>query len=634
MQVAEIKAVVEKDDKNLLPLTLRNHIPNPFLRGLFRLVEKPTESALAIPQFNDIYTRTVNREPDLNFFNGALSAMRCSYEIVYGSRQNIPSDGPVVVVANHPFGGLDGVVLGALLSSARQDTRLLVNFLLSYMEGFGDWVFPVDPFNRPSSKEANFKGMRDTLKWLKAGGCLGTFPSGEVSHWDLKQRKITDPEWNPNTAGLIRRSQATVVPVFFKGNNSALFQTLGLIHPRLRTAMLPRELVRRTNWRVELAIGEPISWNRVKHFENDQELMGFLRMKTELLADRTIKRHSVKLRPTLPAKKPPSVQEIIDPIPSPLLKEEISRLDPNNVLIRQGRFKVILACASEIPNCLREIGRLREITFRMVNEGTGRSVDLDRFDLYYRHIFLWDETESKIAGAYRMGLSDQILSEWGKKGFYTSTLFHFKKSLFEHLNPALEMGRSFIAAEYQRKHAALGLLWKGIGTFVARNPQYNILFGPVSIDRGYDAVSKDLMIQFLRQRKRDPELAPKVKPKHPPQRRSSLKASEKKILGSPVLEIEDVSALVMEVERGSKGVPILLRHYLKLNARLLGFNVDPEFSNALDGLMVVDLLRTERTMLKNYLGVEGSQSFLDFHQKKEQNSETPTNSSPAGILAR
>jgi putative hemolysin len=597
----------------LLPLRLKDHIRNPLLRGLYSIVEKPAEAFLGFPAFNDVYAETLARPEGKNFFEGALLALNCRYQIVQGEIDSIPNRGPVVVVANHPYGGVDGVVLGALLTRARPDTRLLVNYLLGHLDGFSDWIFKVDPFGGEGSTKANFQAMRDTLRWLQQGGCLGTFPAGEVSHWDFKQRRVADPLWHDNTARIIRKSKATVVPIYFRGKNSFLFQVAGILHPRLRTALLPREMVKRDEWTIEVAIGEPLPWRKMDHFTDNVELMKFLRMKTELLGERKPVRPWPRLRRALPRFKKQDIEELAKPIDPALLAADVERLPPSALILEQARFKVFLAEADQIKNVLPEIGRLRELTFRMVNEGTGRALDLDRYDCYYLHLFLWDSESQQIAGAYRMGLTDQILERFGRNGFYTSTLFRFKKGFFEQLNPAIELGRSFISPAYQKKHAALGLLWRGICLYALTHPRYHIFFGPVSIDRGYNALSKDLMIQYLRKKRRHPKLSTKVKPRNPPQRMSRLKALEKQVLGSTVLDIDDVSALVMEIERGQKGVPVLLRHYLRMNARLLAFNVDPDFSNALDGLMLVDLLEADPHILKNYMGEEGIETFRQFH---------------------
>ena len=261
---------------------------------------------------------------------------------------------------------------------------------------------------------------------------------------------------------------------------------------------------------------------------------------------------------------------------------------------------------------LLELGRLREITFRKVGEGTGESSDLDRFDTTYRHLFVWNREEREIVGAYRLGLTDEILPADGKKGLYTSTLFRFKTEVIRGLDPAIELGRSFVVEKYQRKPLSLGLLWRGIGRFIVRNPRYCTLFGPVSISREYHGLSKNLMVAYLKENNLDPVLASKVKARNPLRSRN-FGSLDRKSFRRSVRDIDDVSALISEIEREERGVPVLLRQYLKLNATLLSFNVDPAFNDSLDGLVLVDLRRTAVKVLRKYMGAEGVDRFLRHH---------------------
>jgi putative hemolysin len=252
---------------------------------------------------------------------------------------------------------------------------------------------------------------------------------------------------------------------------------------------------------------------------------------------------------------------------------------------------------------MREIGQLREKTFREVEEGTGTPCDLDAYDERYLHLFMWHAGRSEIVGSYRIGLVDEILAEQGPRGLYTSSLFKFNAGFLERLGPALELGRSFIRAEYQRKPTSLALLWRGIGELLVRNPRYKVLFGPVSISRAYHSVSKRLMIEYLEKNHGDDALGALVKPKNRP--KGKLEPRARAALEVLAKDVDDVSSLVSEIEEDSKGMPVLLRHYLKLNARLLGFNVDPAFGHCVDGLILVDLRTTEPRILKRFMGEEG-----------------------------
>ena len=293
----------------------------------------------------------------------------------------------------------------------------------------------------------------------------------------------------------------------------------------------------------------------------------------------------------------------------------MARLPLSNLLLEQGDLAVYCAPAAAIPHVLHEIGRLREITFREVGEGTGNPTDIDHFDSHYHHLFLWNRAESDIVGAYRYCFVDRILDQLGPMGLYTRTLFEYKPGFLENLGPSLEMGRSFIVAKYQQKHNSLSLLWKGIGEIVNRHPDYKILFGPVSITQEYNRLSKNLLVRFMVEKLRHPKLSRLVRASNPFRGIHVMGVNQNDIAES-VRSIEDVSALISEIEEDGKGIPVLLRQYLRMNASLLSFNVDKEFSNALDGLMMVDLTKTNPKLLKRYLGATGLERFQAHHADK------------------
>jgi putative hemolysin len=277
---------------------------------------------------------------------------------------------------------------------------------------------------------------------------------------------------------------------------------------------------------------------------------------------------------------------------------------------------------------LREIGRLREITFREVREGTGQALDLDEFDQHYLHLFLWNKPAAELAGAYRLGLTDVILRQFGPEGLYTSTLFRFKPGFLEQLQDAIELGRSFIASKYQKEYSCLSLLWKGIGQFIVRNPRYKILFGPVSISDDYQALSKRLIVQFLRQNKLDAELFRYVRPRKPyrcwPIKTAALRQLPR--------DADDISLLISEIEKDGKGIPILLRHYLRLNASFSCFNVDAKFSNVVDGLMRVDLMKTDHRLMRHFMTEPGFQAFARHHGLALAKDEAATRAMTAALL--
>jgi putative hemolysin len=271
---------------------------------------------------------------------------------------------------------------------------------------------------------------------------------------------------------------------------------------------------------------------------------------------------------------------------------------------------VYWAHATQICGVLQEIGRLRELTFRAVGEGSGNSSDIDAYDAYYLHLFAWDAQANAIVGAYRLGLVEEILSQYGKQGLYTHSLFRYGPRILNMLKPAIELGRSFVRAEYQRSFAPMLLLWRGIGRFVRQSPQYAVLFGPVSISNSYSPASRQLIVDYLSGHMAEPRLVMQVKARRPfrPERTSTP--------GEAVpypASIDELSRRIEQIEPDRKGIPVLLRQYLRLGGRILAFNVDHEFGNVLDGLMVVDLRRLDPALMARYMGTPAMIAFRAYH---------------------
>src|ERR1700733_4273781 len=515
----------------------------------------------------------------------------------------IPKQGPVVAVANHPFGLIEGAILPSLFLAVRPDVKVMANHLLSALPEASQLCIFVDPFGGQRAARANHKGLKEAIGWLKQGGLLTVFPAGEVSHLNLKERTITDPEWSHSVARLIRITGATVLPIYFLGANSAWFHLLGCLHPRVRTALLPHEFFNKLNRTIEVRIGSPIAPAKLRAYQDDVALIRYLRHRTYLLQNReAANQFQIAQSHIVPGE--PSATGVL----GELLAAEVAKLPPERTLVQTEDFSILLAKADEIPNVLNEIGRLRETAFRQVGEGTGKPIDLDRFDDHYWHLFVWNRHSGEVVGAYRLGPSDEILPCFGPKGFYTSQLFQWKRTFLDRISPALELGRSFVRPEYQKTYAPLLLLWKGIGQFLMRNPQYKLLFGPVSISNGYTAASRQLMVKFLSAYRQSPELAPLVRARNPFRKRSSKFTDE--LIGASVWDIEELSTLIADVETDRKGVPVLLKQYLKLGGELVAFHVDRRFADALDGLIIVDLRKTDLRVLERYMGKDGAAQFL------------------------
>lgn len=603
-----------------LPPTVFSSLP----RFISAVVRTFVERALALPALNGVYKRaSISSAPQL-FCERALQSLGVAIDVCAEDLGRIPAAGPLIVVANHPFGGLDGLVLTAMLQRVRSDVRILANHLLRRIPELHETCFFVNPFGGPTATAYNLSAMKSAVDWVQRGGALGVFPAGEVSHFTLRGACVTDPPWDASIARLVRRTRATVLPVYFSGRNGRLFQIAGMLHPRLRTGMLPRELLRMRGRSVRVEIGSPIRFKRVSQFFNAggadnlsrrdeaDRLTDYLRIRTYILNGRKSARHSLSVMTSNAEARAPEPESIIDALPTTTVSAEVEALPAEQCLSESGSLRVHFGNAVQLPNVLREIGRLRELTFRLVGEGTGRRIDLDRFDQHYLHLFVWNAEARQIIGAYRMGQTDVLLPRFGAAGLYTSTLFRFRPRLLEHLTPALELGRSFVIPECQRDYSPLFLLWKGIGRFVAQHPRYRRLFGPVSISDEFQSMTKQLLMTFLKVHSYDAERAALVRPRNPPKLRRVRDADER-CLATIVTEMADVDELVGEIESNRRGVPVLLRQYLRLNARLLGFNIDPDFGDVLDGLVLVDLTTVEPGILKRYMGNDGAARFLAHH---------------------
>ncbi|MDI1313587.1 lysophospholipid acyltransferase family protein [Prosthecobacter sp.] len=598
-------------------IDLSEHLKTPFQKRIYRLIGPTLEKALGFRGFEDCYRETSRlfklhpQHPNVfAWFDSAAHAFKLQEEADLPAEFSFPKQGPLIIVANHPFGVIDPVMLARWVGRFRPDMKVMTNSMLLAMEELAAHVIPVDPFGGEGAAKRNLGPMKEAIRLLRSGGALIIFPAGEVASYK-PGRGVEEPAWSNHVGSLVRRTQATVLPVYFPGSNSALFHAAGMIHPRLRTGLLLREFCNRENTLVQMNVGQPIPFSRLKKFEDDESLTRYLRIHTFVLHQRG-KEEMAKL--TVAGENitiiPPSETQQAHMV------EEIDRIRARGGrLVGQGNLSVYQAHSHEIPALLPEIGRLREITFREVGEGSGNDIDLDKYDRYYEHLILWDEEKEKVAGAYRLGRADIILREYGSKGLYTSTLFRFEKPFLANLEHAVEMGRSFIIKAYQRNLATLPLLWKGIAHWISRNPHYKKLFGPVSISKDYSSLSRKMIVEFLQDNRMHPHLSSFVKARNP-FRYMKTRRMMREFISADLQNVDDCSALISSLETDGKGIPILLKHYLKLNATLLSFNVDKDFSSVVDGLIMVDFTETDPRLLSKYMGEENCRQYLASHKKE------------------
>jgi putative hemolysin len=598
-----------------MPLNLLPSDPPPEV--LSRVAAFPGIAGKFAPldKVRDLYRR-VQRSPEGFHLENLLAEMRIGLRVDPADQHRIPAIGPVVVVANHPYGMLDGALLTVLLTRIRPDVKVLTNFLLSDVPELRRHCIFVDPFQSDRSIASNRHALRECLSWLRQGGMLAIFPSGEASQWQMPAAQIADPAWNDTAVRLIRNTGASALPVYFCGHNGVGFQLLGMIHPKLRTAFVLQEFLKQEGKIVEVRVGSVIPHDAIAAIDADREATDYLRWRTYLLARRRKPESSWPAAMRAAVMRTKIAHKIQEPLASAvhpeILQQEIDQLPADRCLAQNGDLAVYLGTAREMPHMLHEVGRLRELTFRQVGEGTNKAVDLDRFDDYYWHLLLWHRKKRELAGAYRAGNTAEILPQRGISGLYTSTLFRYDEKLFHELGPAFELGRSFVRPEYQRQYAPLLLLWKGIAGLIALHPDIPVLFGAVSISNDYNQASREMIYRFVEARLQGDELAELVEPRNP-FRPALLRHWDCRGMSRALRDLEDLSQPITDVEADGKGLPILLRQYAKIGGKLLGFNVDRKFSNVLDGLIVVDLRQTDSAVLDRYMGRAAATTFRRHH---------------------
>ncbi|MGD9603762.1 MAG: lysophospholipid acyltransferase family protein [Gammaproteobacteria bacterium] len=585
--------------------TVDPYLP-PWRPALRRKVAWLADRALGLDALTSRYHRIPRARDSRHFTSLALQELGVTPAFAAHELEEIPAQGGCLLVANHPHGGLDGLLLMDVLLQRRSDVRFMANHFLTKFRELEPLFLQVDPFGGGHARRFNTGAVRAALAWLRAGGLLVVFPGGEVSSFDWRERRVTDPEWDAGVARLAAQTRVPVVPCHVAGRNSLLFQAAGMVHPRLRTALLAREMLDARDRVVDIRFGAPIAWDVLMDLPDRRQVIRYLRTKTYLLAERPNPRF-VLGRAGSPKRPEEALADAIAPA---VLASEVASLPAGQRILRSGQFDVWYAQSAQIPWLLQEIGRLREISFREVGEGTGKRSDVDLYDSYYLHLFVWDSDKQRIVGGYRLGHADEILRQYGPKGLYVHSLFRLAPELQVGLETAIEVGRSFVAPAYQRSYSALLLLWKGIATYLAQRPRYTVLFGPVSISNDYHPISQQILVRFLRHHKFETVRASLVKPRRP-FRPKEHEAADIVDLDSGDLKL--VADLLGTVEPNDRGVPVLLRQYLKLGGQILGFNIDCDFGNSIDCLLWVDMRRTELPLLRKYMGNELAELFHARH---------------------
>jgi putative hemolysin len=515
-----------------------------------------------------------------DFVEQALEDLGFSYRVAPSDRENIPSEGRVVIVANHPLGALDALSLLHLVGSVRRDVRILANEVLTQLEPLRELLLPLDVFSGKGGA-----GLRRAYRALEAEQALIVFPAGEVSR--IRPHGVRDGRWSDGFLRFAKRCGAPVVPVHVAAQNSAMFYGASLLAKPLATLLLPREIFAARSQRISLTVGAAVP----------PEALSSERLSEPQLAQR-MRSHVYRL----PRRKPP-VFATSSAIAHPQPAREVRRaLAAAERLGSTSDGKQILLLDAEPGNAaLKEIGRLRELSFRKVGEGTGGKRDLDRFDAHYRHIVLWDEAQLEIVGAYRLGEVGRILDSHGPSGLYSAGLFDYAPHAGAFLRESVELGRSFVQPRYWGSRS-LDYLWQGIGAYLASRPDVRYLIGPVSLSAQLPESARDWIVAVHQHlfgdqdglaRARNPH---RIDPAIAARARSMLRELDAR---------NGLALLKAELEPLRAAVPTLYRQYVELcepgGVRFLDFGVDPDFGHCIDGLIRVDLAFMKATKRSRYL---------------------------------
>ena len=520
----------------------------------------------------------------MEFIDKILEHFNFSYSVVGREIENIPAEGRVVIVANHPLGVLDGVALLKLVKEVRPDARIVANDILMQFPPLRSLLLPVVNLGSGYNK-ANVGAIREALDRDEA---VIIFPSGEVSR--AGPLGIRDGRWQAGFLRFAEHAKAPLLPIHLEGRNSALFYSMSTLFKPLSTLLLVGEAMKHRDTTLPIRIGELIPWREIEALDVPREQK--IRRITRQLYDLGKRGNKVlAFRTERPVAHPEARLDVRREL---LAAESLGRTgDGKDIFLFEGRANSAV---------MRELGRLREIAFRQVGEGTGRRRDLDAFDAYYRHIVLWDDSELQIVGAYRVGEAREILAARGPEGLYSHGLFELGEGLRPHLAHAIELGRSFVQPRYQGLRA-LDYLWQGIGAYLASRPHIRYLFGPVSLSAAYPSDARKLLVHFYRRHFTAPgELATARRP-------FVIDAAQIATLDALIPGADyatEFRTLKQRLSERGLSVPTLYKQYTELcepsGARFLDFSIDPSFGDCVDGLVLVDLLKIKPSKRERYLG--------------------------------
>lgn len=558
---------------------------NPYLLSKSPLLKSSAVSILKQLLHQDEVNAFLDEHKEASgfeFIDKVLEHFNFAYQVSQLDRPNIPATGRVLIIANHPLGALDGLALVKLISEIRSDVKIIANDLLAEFDSLKPLVLPVNNMEGKAGR----KQIQEIMQSLHNDEAVIMFPAGEVSR--LSGRGIHDTKWNQSYLKLAQKTNSPILPVHISGRNSFLFYTSSLLYRPLSTIQLANEMFKQQDRSINFKIGQAIEI---------QQLAGMPISNKE--KNKLVKRHLYRIakgkKPLLQTQK-----TIAHPQSRQQIKQELKQAE---LLGKSNDGKLIYLFDYHSQSAtMQEIGRLREISFRQVGEGTGQAYDLDKYDKIYRHLVLWDDEELEIVGAYRIGETARYLEEGLEHDIYSAELFNYDKKMAPYFAQGIELGRSFVQPKYWGKRS-LDYLWYGIGAYLNRHPNIRYLFGPVSLSNHYPAFAKDLIVSFYQRHFADNDkLAHSFTPYHI--------GSENKAVIEALFKgesyKEDFTTLKEQLKHLNAVVPTLYKQYSEIceegGVRFLDFGVDAEFGYCIDGLVLVDINMIKASKNQRYRG--------------------------------
>lgn len=531
-------------------------------------------NVLGFRKINKLYSPTAHLY-DKEFVQETLRKYNITCDISENDYSCIPKEGGFAVVSNHPFGAIEGLILYDAITDVRPDFKVMANFILSKIPNLKDVFFSVNPFENNKKWSSSAAGIKASIVQLSEGHGLGIFPAGEVSRYHGNDYP-EDIKWSASIAKLIKNMNVPVIPVYFDGTNSRKFYTYEKINSFLGTLRLPKEILNKRNKKIVMKIGKPIQPSEMTLYEKPEDLAAYLRSRSYSLQANMVEENNKR--------RIKSAEPIDAPVRTSLLVRELNAIRRNSLIFTTAEYECYLADYDRIPRMMHEIGRRREEAFRAIGEGTGKGVDTDEYDKYYKHLILWDTKEKAVAGGYRLGIGDKIMEKKGIKGFYINSLFEIDEALFDKMKKTIELGRSFVSVDYQKDILPLMLLLKGLMFSLLKFPKMEYFIGPVSISSWYPKFYQSMMVYYVREKHAVPDVAKYIHPTHPFV--CDFNKVDINVLMEKNMEsVDKFDRYLMKLSNNDYRMPTLFKKYLKINAKFLCFNVDPDFNDTLDGLL-------------------------------------------------